>query len=177
MNEPWLPRHRHHRRREPARFRQHALRFRRDPQPALYRQPAPRRRRPRACHASFASSKCKGYRVHGADDVAPELWPERERPRRQGAVGRRTGPTSTWPFRVVSALGRLDVGQAAVVAKGHVLAVEAAEGTDAMLARCAELRQSGQRASSGCRAGVLVKAPKPRAGGARRPADASAPRR
>ena len=60
-------------------------------------------------------------------------------------------------FRVVEALGRLDVGQAAVVVKGHVLAVEAAEGTDAMLARCAELRQWGRRA----RAGVLVKAPKP----------------
>jgi len=47
-----------------------------------------------------------------------------------------------------------------VVVKGHVLAVEAAEGTDSMLARCAELRQAG-RAGRGGRAGVLVKAPKP----------------
>jgi DUF1009 family protein len=61
---------------------------------------------------------------------------------------------------VVSALGRFDVGQAAVVVKGHVLAVEAAEGTDAMLARCAELREAG-RTGQGGRAGVLVKAPKP----------------
>jgi DUF1009 family protein len=38
--------------------------------------------------------------------------------------------------------------------------VEAAEGTDAMLARCAELRQSG-RTRRHARAGVLVKAPKP----------------
>jgi DUF1009 family protein len=60
----------------------------------------------------------------------------------------------------VQALGRLDVGQAAVVAKGHVLAVEAAEGTDAMLARCAELRRWGKRGRRD-RAGVLVKAPKP----------------
>src|SRR6185312_7804854 len=63
-------------------------------------------------------------------------------------------------FKVVSALGQLDVGQAAVVVKGHVLAVEAAEGTDAMLIRCAELRESG-RARRRAKAGVLVKAPKP----------------
>jgi DUF1009 family protein len=63
-------------------------------------------------------------------------------------------------LKVVGALGRLDVGQSAVVVKGHVVAVEAAEGTDAMLARCAELcerRKSGR----GRRAGVMVKAPKP----------------
>jgi hypothetical protein len=41
-----------------------------------------------------------------------------------------------------------------------VLAVEAAEGTDAMLARCAELRQSGRVHHQGP-TGVLVKAPKP----------------
>ncbi|HET7448744.1 MAG TPA: LpxI family protein, partial [Methyloceanibacter sp.] len=63
-------------------------------------------------------------------------------------------------FKVVSALGRLDIGQAAVVAKGHVLAVEAAEGTDAMLVRCAELRRSG-RTGRHTHAGVLVKATKP----------------
>jgi DUF1009 family protein len=62
-------------------------------------------------------------------------------------------------FRVVSALGRLDVGQAAVVVRGHVLAVEAAEGTDSMLARCAELRELGKTRRG--RAGVMVKAPKP----------------
>ena len=63
-------------------------------------------------------------------------------------------------FRVVAALGRLDVGQAAVVVKGRVLAVEAAEGTDAMIARCAELRKGASARRRGL-AGVLVKAPKP----------------
>ncbi|HYJ58442.1 MAG TPA: LpxI family protein, partial [Methyloceanibacter sp.] len=63
-------------------------------------------------------------------------------------------------IRVVRELGRLDVGQAAVVANGYVLAVEAAEGTDAMLARCAELRAAG-RAGRRHLSGVLVKAPKP----------------
>ncbi len=101
----------------------------------------------------------KGYRVHGADDVAPELLAG------EGALGDKAPSAEDradidMAFEVVRALGRFDVGQAAVVAKRHVLAVEAAEGTDAMLVRCAELRQSG-RAGRGGRTGVLVKAPKP----------------
>ncbi len=60
-------------------------------------------------------------------------------------------------FRVVNVLGTLDIGQAAVVARRYVLAVEAAEGTDAMLRRCRELNAWGFTA----RKGVLVKAPKP----------------
>jgi len=47
-----------------------------------------------------------------------------------------------------------------VVANNHVLALEAAEGTDQMLQRVAELRRIGRiRAPAGT--GVLVKAPKP----------------
>jgi DUF1009 family protein len=53
----------------------------------------------------------------------------------------------------------LDIGQAAVVSGGYVLAVEAAEGTDAMLERCAEIKRRGR--SHGTGKGVLVKAPKP----------------
>lgn len=101
----------------------------------------------------------KGYRVHGAGDVAPGLLAGvgklgAKAPSADDSADIKAG------FRVVEALGRLDVGQAAVVARGHVLAVEAAEGTDAMLARCAELRQ-GPRRRSDNRTGVLVKAPKP----------------
>ena len=61
---------------------------------------------------------------------------------------------------VVRALGRLDVGQAAVVARGLVLAVEAQEGTDAMLRRVAELPEA-LRGTAEARCGVLVKARKP----------------
>jgi UDP-2,3-diacylglucosamine hydrolase len=61
---------------------------------------------------------------------------------------------------VLSALGRFDIGQAVVVANNQVLAVEAAEGTDYLLARIAELKQAG-RIRSQTKAGVLVKAPKP----------------
>ena len=63
-------------------------------------------------------------------------------------------------FDYLRATGAFDVGQAVVVAGKHVLAVEAAEGTDEMLARVAEMRANGRvRAPAGT--GVLVKAPKP----------------
>ena len=55
---------------------------------------------------------------------------------------------------VARALGAVDVGQGCVVQGGLVLAVEAAEGTDAMLSRCAALARTGP-------GGVLVKWVKP----------------
>jgi UDP-2,3-diacylglucosamine hydrolase len=60
---------------------------------------------------------------------------------------------------LIAALSPFDAGQAVVVANGRVLAVEAAEGTDAMLARIADLR-AAQRLRLKGKAGVLVKAPK-----------------
>ena len=101
----------------------------------------------------------KGYRVYGAGEVAPELLAA------EGTLGANAPSQDDRDdietgFRVVSALGRFDVGQAAVVVKGRVLAVEAAEGTDAMLARCAELRKGSGGRRRGL-AGVLIKAPKP----------------
>jgi len=63
-------------------------------------------------------------------------------------------------IRVVLTLGALDVGQAAVVCQGLVLAVEAAEGTDAMLVRVASLPEA-MRGTAEDRKGVLVKAAKP----------------
>ena len=55
---------------------------------------------------------------------------------------------------VARALGGVDVGQGCVVQQGMVLAVEAAEGTDAMLARAGGLARPGP-------GGVLVKLVKP----------------
>jgi len=63
-------------------------------------------------------------------------------------------------FKIVHTLGALDVGQAAAVCEGLPLAVEAAEGTDAMLARIPGLRES-LRGTAGKPRGVLVKALKP----------------
>ena len=55
---------------------------------------------------------------------------------------------------VCRALGVVDVGQGCIVQQGLVLAVEAIEGTDAMLARCGPLHREGP-------GGVLVKCVKP----------------
>jgi hypothetical protein len=101
----------------------------------------------------------KGYRIIGAGAVAPELLaPEgilsRRKPTEDDRADIETG------FAVVEALGRLDVGQAAVIVNRHTMAVEAAEGTDAMLERCADLRKNRYRFRRS-RIGVLVKAPKP----------------
>lgn len=63
-------------------------------------------------------------------------------------------------LEVARQIGRLDIGQGAVVCEGLVLAVEAQEGTDAMLRRVAELPES-IRGAPGAVRGVLGKAPKP----------------
>jgi len=98
-----------------------------------------------------------GFTLRGAHEVAPEiLAPE-------GPLGR-LAPTDSDRADIalgldyLAASGRFDIGQAAVVAGRHIVAVEAAEGTDGMLARVAALRAEGRiRAARG----VLVKAPKP----------------
>jgi len=61
---------------------------------------------------------------------------------------------------LLDAAGPFDIGQAVVVAASNILAIEAVEGTDAMLGRIAELRERG-RISTLAGTGVLVKAPKP----------------
>ena len=100
-----------------------------------------------------------GLRVIGVRDVAPEIFvPE-------GVLGRyrpseRDRADIARALNVIAALGPFDVGQAAVVADGNVLAVEAAEGTDLLLGRIAELRRLG-RVTARPGVGVLVKAPKP----------------
>jgi DUF1009 family protein len=101
----------------------------------------------------------QGFRVTGTSDITRGMLAP------AGALGRlEPGPEQLADirhgFRVVSALGALDVGQAAVVAGGLVLAVEAAEGTDAMLKRVAAL-PAALRGSMTARRGVLVKATKP----------------
>jgi DUF1009 family protein len=57
-------------------------------------------------------------------------------------------------LEVVRTLGKLDIGQAAVIQQGVVLGVEGAEGTDHLIERCANLQLSGNGA-------ILVKARKP----------------
>lgn len=60
---------------------------------------------------------------------------------------------------IAKAIGALDIGQAAVVSAGLVLAVEAQEGTDLMLRRVGAL--PGSHKNGKMRAGVLAKMVKP----------------
>lgn len=62
--------------------------------------------------------------------------------------------------RIARQIGALDIGQAAVVCEGLVLAVEAQEGTDAMLKRIAALPET-IRGTPKARRGVLAKMVKP----------------
>jgi len=62
--------------------------------------------------------------------------------------------------KVAAATGALDIGQGVIVCDGLVLAVEAQEGTDLMLARVAALPER-LRGTPAARRGVLVKRPKP----------------
>jgi DUF1009 family protein len=100
-----------------------------------------------------------GFRIVAPHEVAPDiLMPE-------GPIGtlrpsQRDEADITRALAVLEATGPFDMGQAAIVADNHVLAVEAIEGTDAMLRRIAELRAQG-RIAAPAGAGVLVKAPKP----------------
>lgn len=101
----------------------------------------------------------EGYRVVSIAEAAPSLVV------RKGNIGKH-GPSNdslkdiAKGFEVVARLGELDIGQAAAVCDGLVLAVEAAEGTDAMLKRVAELPER-LRGTPAKPRGALVKAPKP----------------
>jgi DUF1009 family protein len=99
-----------------------------------------------------------GFRMVGIKDVAPDLLvPEgcltRRAPDQDAAADIARGR------EVLRALSPFDIGQAAVVIDGHVVAVEDIEGTDGLLARVARLRKEGRIRASSMR-GVLVKAPK-----------------
>jgi UDP-2,3-diacylglucosamine hydrolase len=100
----------------------------------------------------------EGFRSVGVADAAPGLVAP------EGVLGRAKPDAEhendiALGVKVVRRLGALDVGQSAVVCAGLVLAVEAAEGTDAMLERVAAMRESG-RIALPTGTGVLVKAPK-----------------
>jgi DUF1009 family protein len=100
----------------------------------------------------------QGLRVLGPADIAPDLVAPvgalgRHKP---SAVAREAIATG---FDLLAALSPFDMGQAAIVADHRVVAVEAAEGTDAMIDRVAGLVQTG-RLKLGKGDGVLVKAPK-----------------
>ena len=101
----------------------------------------------------------EGFKVIGADDVLGALKAP------AGALGR-ISPAALdladikKAAAIASALGAWDIGQGVVVCDQLVLAVEALEGTDAMLDRVIALPRE-VRGDEGARRGVLVKRPKP----------------
>lgn len=63
-------------------------------------------------------------------------------------------------MRAARSLGAFDIGQAVIVHRQRIIGVEAAEGTDALIRRCAGLLEEGfSDSKSGC--GILVKTSKP----------------
>src|SRR5215813_11941407 len=84
--------------------------------------------------------EANGFRLRGAHEVAPEILLV------AGPLGTRS-PTASeageieHALALLAATGPFDVGQAVILADRHVLAIEAAEGTDRMLERVATLRR------------------------------------
>src|SRR5579885_1523358 len=104
------------------------------------------------CRLAAGGKALSLLRAHGVDELVRVAMPE-------GALGRvepdaEAAADIAHGLRIARALGALDIGQAVVVQQGLVLGVEAIEGTDALIARCAGLRRDGP-------GGVLVKAAKP----------------
>ncbi|MEK7266715.1 MAG: UDP-2,3-diacylglucosamine diphosphatase LpxI [Pseudomonadota bacterium] len=102
--------------------------------------------------------EAEGFFVIGAEEVFGGLSAP------AGALGQHAPSDENWAdirkaAAIISALGPFDIGQAAVVASGHTLGVEAAEGTDGLLQRCAGFPPSARGGDK--RNGVLVKRPKP----------------
>jgi DUF1009 family protein len=101
----------------------------------------------------------EGFVVEGAHQVTAELALG------EGPLGR-LAPASADALDIAKAMsaartiGAIDAGQAAVCCEGLILALEAQEGTDAMLARVAGL-PAAIRGSPERRRGVLAKACKP----------------
>lgn len=110
--------------------------------------------------AVIAMFEGRGLKVRGVGEVAPELLvsdgamtdvaatPEDEADIAKG-------------FALIAALGRHDIGQAVVVSKGRIEAIEGAEGTDRMIARVGQQRREAAGDPVIRSRGVLVKRPKP----------------
>ena len=101
----------------------------------------------------------EGFTLEGAHEVMGDLTLP------AGPLGRRSPSPAEMEdivkaIAAARAIGVLDAGQGAVVCDGLVLALEAQEGTDAMLRRVAEL-PSEVRGSPDRRRGVLAKVAKP----------------
>lgn len=95
----------------------------------------------------------EGFKIHGAHKFAEDLlMPQgvlgKYHPDKQNMLDIKRG------MHIAQELGALDIGQGVIVQEGIVLGVEAIEGTDSLIKRCAEYKRKGK-------GGVLVKRCKP----------------
>lgn len=93
-----------------------------------------------------------GWRVVGVETLLADMSPEAGQLGRHAPDGAARSDVERGQA-VLAALAAADVGQAVVVQEGLVLGVEAIEGTDALIARCAGLKREGP-------GGVLIKCAK-----------------
>jgi len=107
----------------------------------------------------IAAFQENGFKVLGAHDIYQDLLcPE--------GLLTRTAPDKVAKadlekaFRIAGVIGREDIGQGCIVRDGVVIAVEAQEGTDAMLLRAGRI-DTAYRKESQSHKGVLVKRAKP----------------
>lgn len=97
----------------------------------------------------------EGFRIVSVAEAVPELLAPAGQMTRRGPTAAQAEDIALGR-RFLDAAAAFDIGQAVAVAEGRIIAVEAAEGTDAMLERCAAVRAAGRvRAANG--AGALVK--------------------
>ena len=97
----------------------------------------------------------EGFSVLDIKGVAPELF------LKEGLFAgprfpKNLDPELTQALAALKEFGKHDVGQALVIENGRIIAIEGAEGTDAMLERVASLRVS-KRISQKPKNGILVK--------------------
>jgi DUF1009 family protein len=108
--------------------------------------------------ALVAHLEQNGLKVVGAHEILPDLLA------RQGVMTKARPSASDRrdidaALEAALAIGRLDIGQAAVAIGGRAIALEGVEGTDGLLERVKKLRTNGRIA--GIKRGVLVKCAKP----------------
>jgi len=99
-----------------------------------------------------------GIKVVGAHDIVPDLL-VREGIHTVKKPSKEDMKNIEAALAAATAIGQLDIGQAAVAIGGRAIALEGIEGTDGLLERVAQLRGHGRLA--GRSGGVLVKCAKP----------------
>lgn len=102
----------------------------------------------------------RNIKVVGSHEIVPNLLAP------SGVITGKFSKRATMPavllaVEAAKTIGELDIGQAAIAEDGRVVALEALEGTDAMLERVASLRSSG-RLNSNPKMGLLAKMLKPK---------------